>query len=481
LHAQVSRSCLDRPKQPVICFRTASSSQRFFSVSQDLNDNHEKEQTSISETTITGQEIELTNMELMIENPSRKEVILDAFRQTIDKNVQEIISALEEGESQHGGEELIDMPSDNEQRSSLRKRWQAKMTREKRDRLKKLSKRIERNPNISVNDAWDRMLQAANIPYVDLTKPSKQTDAGTKEDSFPSTPAPDFLESTHDVEPDINDPDLREHGNDLESGSVSADTMDASERIKREAFADVIEKTLALLASMDADEWTEFESGTRPNEEVEDDEELPFEAGALENSLTSGVTSKAKYIVEIDDVHELILDASSGNYVLTSLESNLLLARLVTSTDVSSEALLNVAMQIYSEMKTLGATGRRQSAPDATTYRILILALSRRFQAKGEAVKLFQEMMSSSSKLNTGAFLAGMQACYERSEIKIARELMQAAMDDDSFHPSVGSYLILLDMLKYQNLWKEALELLDLSLKVRPVIRDYDKVTIYSK
>jgi hypothetical protein len=527
LHAQVSRSRLDRPKQHVIYFRAASSSQqRFFSVSQDLNDDNEKDQTSISETTSIGQEIESTIMALTIENPSRKELILEAFCKTIDQNVQGIISAVEKGESQHDGEGLIDMPSDTQQRSSLRKRWQARMTREKRDRLKKLSKRIERNRNISVNEAWDQMLQAADIPYVDLTKPSEQTDAGTKEDSFPSTSAPDFLESTYDVEPDLNDPDPREHEN--ENGSVSDDTVDASEisfneglletdandapledatgstdtelkaplqtyskneadvkdsvvslnaeRIKREAFADVIEKTLALLAAMDADEWTEFESGTGPDEEDEDDENINFEEEALENGLTSGVTRKAEYSIEIDEVHDLILDASSGNYVLTTLESNLLLSRLVTSTDVSSEILLNVVMQIYSEMKTLGATGRRQSAPNATTYRILILALSRRFQAKGEAVKIFQEMMASSTKLNPDAFLAGMQACYERSEIKIARQLMQEAMDDDSFQPSIGSYLILLDMLKYQNLWKEALELLDLSLKVSPAFRSRTKL-----
>ena len=514
LHAQVSRSRFDRPKQPFIYFRAASSSQqRLFSVSLDLNDKHEKDQPSILETTIPDQEIEL------IANPSRKEVIIEAVRKRIDQNVQEIIAAVEKGESQHDGEELIHMPSDTQRRSSLRKRWQARMSRVKRDRLEKLSKRIERNHNISVDDAWDRMLHAADIPYVDLTKLSEQTDAGTEEDSFPSK-APDFLESTHALEPDINDPDLGEHENDLESESVSEDTMDSSEisfneglldtdadeapledatvntdtelkaplqthsiheadvkdsvanlnaeRIKREAFADVIEKTLALLAVMDADEWTEFESDTSANEENEDDEDLPFEEEALENGLTSSVTSKAMY-VEIDDVHDLILEASSGNYVLTTLESNLLLARLVTSTDVSSEALLNIVMQIHFEMKTLGATGRYQSAPNATTYRILILALTRRFQAKGEAVKLFQEMMASSSKLKPEAFLAGMQVCYERSEIKIARQSMQEAMDDDSFQPSVGSYLILLDMLKYQNLWKEALELLDMSLKVRPV------------
>jgi hypothetical protein len=535
LHAQVSRSRLDRPKQSLIYFRAASSSQqRLFSVSQDLNDNYEKDQTSTSETTTTSQEIELTIMEPMIENPSRKEVILEAFRKTIDQNVHEIISTVEKGETQHEGEEPIDMPSDTQQRSSLRKRWQAKMTREKRDRLKKLSKRIERNRNISVDDAWDQMLEAAKIPYVDLTKPLEQTDAGTKEDSSPSTPAPTFLESTYDVEPDINDPDLQAHERDLESRSASENTMDASEisfneelletdaniapsedatartdteskatlqtcikneagvkdsivqfdaeRIKREAFADAIEKTLALLASMDANEWIEFESGTRPNEEDENDEDLPFEEEALEGldiSLTSGVATKAKHSIEIDDVHDLILDASSGNYVLTTFESNLLLARLVTSTDITSEALLNVVMQVYSEMKTLGVTGRHQSAPNATTYRILILALSRRFQAKGEAVKLFQEMMSSSSKLNPDAFLAGMQACYERSEIKIARQLMLEAIDDESFQPSVGSYLILLDMLKYQNLWKEALELLNMSLKVRFAICDTDKVTIF--
>jgi hypothetical protein len=498
-HAQVSRIRLDRPKQPLIYFRAASSSQeRLFSVSQDLNDNHEKDQPPISETTITGQEIELTIKEPMIETPSRKEIILKALRKTIDQNVQEIISSVEKGELQHDGEELTDMPSNTQQRSSLRKRWQARITRERRDRLKKLSKRIEKNRNISVDDAWGQMLQAANIPYVDLTKPSEQTDAGTKEDD---SRAPDFLESTDDAEPDINDPDLAEHEIDVEGGSVSEDTMVASEisfneglletdaneaqndvyaqdsvvhlnaeRIEREAFADVIEKTLALLAAMDADEWTEFGSGTRPNEEDEDDEDLPFEEEALENRLSSGDTRKAKYNIEIDDVHDLILDASSGNYVLTTSESNLLLARLVTSIDVSSEALLNVVMQVYSEMKTLGVTGRHQSAPDASTYRILILALSRRFQAKGEAVKLFQEMMASSSKLNPDAFLAGMQACYERSEIKIARQLMQEAMDDDSFQPSVGSYLILLDMYKYQNLWEEALELLDMSLKVRPAV-----------
>jgi hypothetical protein len=67
-----------------------------------------------------------------------------------------------------------------------------------------------------------------------------------------------------------------------------------------------------------------------------------------------------------------------------------------------------------------------------------------------------------------GTFLAGIEACYARSDIDVARNMMQVALDDQSrsFQPPLGAYLILMEMLKYQNLSKEAIALVNSTLKV---------------
>jgi hypothetical protein len=189
---------------------------------------------------------------------------------------------------------------------------------------------------------------------------------------------------------------------------------------------------------------------------------------------------------EMKDIQQLLLDARAGKYVLTTLESNLLLSRLVTTTltetnDVtaSPDIIMSTALELYEEMIALGDSGQEDCAPDETTYQLLLLALDRRFLAQSEAVRLFQNMVHSSSpKVNYGAetFLMGMQACYNRGDLVVAQGCMQKVVNEadnlgasrsSSWRPPAGAYLILCDMLQKEHAWREAIALLDVALKVR--------------
>ena len=165
---------------------------------------------------------------------------------------------------------------------------------------------------------------------------------------------------------------------------------------------------------------------------------------------------------EIDQVHELMRDIRSKKYHLTTTESNLLLAKILTSMDTPVDIMLSQSLQLYGEMKLLRETGREESGPDATTYRMLILALSRRMMALGEAVSLSQEMMESSVELTPEAFLDGMHACISKSDMDAAWKMIFFARNDHQgkpFRPSIAAYALMLEMMKQRNLQEDAIDL----------------------
>ena len=234
---------------------------------------------------------------------------------------------------------------------------------------------------------------------------------------------------------------------------------------------DATNKAVALLATINPEEWALIDArelalsddgAPHAGSDCDNEERLVEETNCFEGEQTNENPW-------LPDLYDLLNDAKSANYVLSTSESNLLLSGIVISIDAPPEALLGLSLHIYDEMKNLSKSGRKESAPDSTTYQILILALNRRFHAQREATRLFEEMITSSTILTAEAFLAGMQACYECRDVELARRAMESSENDksQSFQPSVGANLIFLDLLKYQNSWRDALDRMDILLKVR--------------
>jgi hypothetical protein len=232
---------------------------------------------------------------------------------------------------------------------------------------------------------------------------------------------------------------------------------------------DALTRALALLCATTEQEWALLDSGPEgiESEEEEEDFEMDLEVDEenelnrdplLENLRVAG-DSEAK----ISDIRDLLRDANSERYVLTTTESNLLLAHLVTLTDAPIDLILDEVLQVYREMLILAKSGRVESGPDATTYRLLILTLSRRLMALGEAVEVSLEMMEMEElQVTSEAFLEGMKACYSRNDFVAASKMMDLALNADQrhFQPSVESYTLMLKMMMHQDLRDEALDLL---------------------
>lgn len=227
-------------------------------------------------------------------------------------------------------------------------------------------------------------------------------------------------------------------------------------------------------------------------------------------------------------IHDLFLNIEDGNFALTTLEANILLSRLVTtlpelspssykndkeidgnqndgddeiaSTIFSSlddvVVIVNSMIQIYHEMKTLRDMGKSECGPDMVTFNILLHAMDRRFIARKEAVKIFQDMLSCAERVDLASnqhkryntplylqenFKIGMQACSNCGDLKVARDSLNKVLEHhnhtnvdgdfqstlSSFRPQASSYLCVLSMLRKDNLLNEAIEVLDIAIKVR--------------
>ena len=244
------------------------------------------------------------------------------------------------------------------------------------------------------------------------------------------------------------------------------------------------------------------------------------------------------------DIHELLLNINNEKIFFSTLEANLLLCRLATTlaTSTSSthdndvggnhdnvqdhtvdplllslssmnhiEILVDNIIDIYLQMKSFSDMGKYECAPDLITYNILLLALDRRFVARKKGVEIFHDMMinlskSSKPKPNSSMgsnrynktdinylqenFSIGMQVCYHRDDLRIARDCMDMVLDKSGggvdklsssslllqFRPRVGEYLCLMDMLRRDHLLNDAIEYLGKAQKVSALCstREYD-------
>jgi hypothetical protein len=233
-----------------------------------------------------------------------------------------------------------------------------------------------------------------------------------------------------------------------------------------DAYYDAIFRSVSLLAVMDAYDWRRFDTDRLSNHQKKEAQQFN-NCEPEDNRIPD--TSRVEFSPSNSKTFDQFLDElTSRNYVLTPLEANLLLAYIVSSPDMDLDLMIDRCIQVYDEMTIIAESGLPGCKPDATTYRILILAFNKRFMAPGEAIKISMKMMNDASvKLNPEVFLEAMKACYAKMDIESAREMMNIAISNNRVRPSVESYIIFTDLMKSQDFRQEALNFLDRLHQVR--------------
>jgi hypothetical protein len=385
---------------------------------------------------------------------SRKDFLLESFATQTINNVSEIIKFLDKKQTKSG------------RRIRLSSRWHKLIGIERRRNRRRQGE--EQKP-MSLEELWAEALEEANIPFLEplseLSPPPLESEEEDqridRNDSIESETLSPVLGLHLDesgklretatlttngetIGPEIDvDAILRERKNSLPS------------KHRRNINLDATIRAVALLSASRTDEWDMFDSSytldsRHDSEEVESELMLEEESEVAESQPATS-----------DGISELLADMETGRYILTTAESNLLLAQIVTSVDGSVDAILNDALHLFEQMKTLGYSGREESGPDVNTFRILIMALSRRLMANGEALRLSKEIFHSGLEMTPEAFLICMEICFERNDLAAATGMLNAALENnESFRPPVDSYLRMIEMMKSQNLQAEALNLL---------------------
>ena len=451
-----------------------------------------------------------------LENPNR--LSFNAVIQSEESSSLSETPVHEHGETAPPVEGVDPPPQQTHKKfNSIRKLFQRRLKQERRKLPSKKGKKKQRpiadeesSPvALSLDDVWNNSLRDASIPYSDpassLEDPDRSHDSEIEGQQLEMPQGLPGLSSDDLRDGDVVSPDeddisvgqsevaLLEDQNAQESldallsrealtdntlplgdavvsvdeNVVVADTTDpgeASQAIDSEQIeVDMLHaicKATTLLSVMTQRHWNEINDTFREMTE-EEEEESDYEGGH----------TKEQAMADFDRVEALLEHAEQNNYLMKTLESNMLLSRLLTATDLPSEDVMIGSLKIFHSMKSLSTRGKEECAPNATTYRLMISALSRRFPARGQAVDLFRELTDSEVEMDSKVFLAGLQACQEKHETKLASKILYETFCDKSkFKPSIGAYLIVLDMLKYDNSWREGIEYVAMALQVSSII-----------
>lgn len=455
---------------------------RSFSVDPDL----EME----DDTVVPASQSNPTGFEPLIRTPTHPHdnPSLQRFVQAIRGNVQQLLDAATKIQ-----QEKNESTSKQDDRKSIQERWQQQYDKEmQRYRRRNRRPRIQRLP---VDQSWEQELRLANLPS-----------AGAEEeaiDSFPSANVcenPDASAEKGESALDVTSKQLvspifalplneQLRMDDMESllsldnedeflhidttpilksedenpSTVTLDNMDNNEaELKEHDIPDAVYQAISLLTALDARMWKQLQSVNGVSSAIMENSDLFFlhdEDGDDDDDDES--MGEVDFDVDNGDdtvVEDYLRHAAQNKQILSTTEANLLLAHLVVSPDQETDGLMEQIMCIYEEMKLLSESGQIDSQPDATTYRILILALRQRLMATGEAIRLSREMMHNATvEVTPEVFLEAMKACHAKVDLKAARVLMEMATEGTTVRPSLGSYLIFIEMLKVDDLRKETI------------------------
>jgi hypothetical protein len=423
--------------------------------------------------------------------PSMKHRILQSFDKKISENIQEVISLVDNGrtgtQESPATEENADSDQPVKQRARrivLATRWRNAVDRESYQQRREQRGLKNEGSRMSTEDAWDEVMLELDIPFDETTSLKSPSPLQGVSNSLRDERSPilglkidedGFLEN-------LNGTGNEALSRDGTTTETSDEDFDEDLAEIRRYFSDrnssssdsrenTICKAIAILGATKAEEWQLIDYRVGSNDFSQD---VETSGGIGDTDVESDSDSDSDSDMDSDagdlhDIYDLLDDLHHEGDSLTTGEANLLLARLTTDTNASVEEILDISLQLYGAMVALNNSGRIDSGPDITTYRILLLALSGRLMALGEAVKLSMEMLESDLQPDSDALLNAMQACHRSHDIGAAERLMDFALEScsDSFRPSLGSYMIMLDMLKKKNSQKAAFGLLEQSDKVR--------------
>ncbi|KAG7361438.1 PPR: pentatricopeptide repeat domain containing protein [Nitzschia inconspicua] len=415
---------------------------------------------------------------------------LDSFVQSIHGNVQLVLDS------------IIKISTESNQKSrrrSVQERWKKIYDKEKQRHNRRTRKPRIR---ISVEQMWEQALSSMGLPTI-LTEeevvavgppPNPLTDAASdaiksdKADSTAQKKQPIWNDSgAHSLSPIFGLPlneqlqidDIQSLLADHLDGEVyptetnlaDGETMEKSisspketerhqtdSREQKEKLQDAILQAIALLTAVDPNSWQQLHRKLLGDDDefVNDlSQMLEHDVEEEDDNFESGTENE-----RTDDnmVQDYIRHSVEHNRFLTTAEANLMLAHLAVSSHHDLDFLIGECMSIYNEMKLMQESGQAHCQPDANTYRKMILALCQRFMAAGEAIKLSREMMHNSTiEITPEVFLEAIKACHIKMDLKSARAMMEVATRDAVVRPSLGSYLILVEMMKADDLREETL------------------------
>lgn len=414
----------------------------------------------------------------IVDQLSRKDLLLESFATQTCENVRKIIELLENKQTKNG--------------RTIRgsKRWIKMLGIER----KRYDHQNGHEQNVmSVEELWEEALAEANIPFFEPPLVSHQQLEGAGSVEGDHSIAHIEAVDRESLSP-ILGLRLDDQGKLQETGTLEeTDTSETeSERFEKTIGVDAILghqhslnpstdrknktldatlRTVALLSAFRAEEWDTFDSShtvaMQQGHSGLESQEMLEEVPEVTDSRTGS----------LNVIAELLSDMETGKYILTTAESNLLLAQMVTAVDKSVDTILNDSLHLFEQMKALRCSGRRECGPDLYTFRILVLALSRRLMASGEALKLSHELVESGLEMTPETFFNCMEICFERNDLTAATKILSAALKKNpSFRPPVEAYLWMIDMMKSQNMQAEALNLLKQTQDVRSPYRNFRRL-----
>jgi hypothetical protein len=260
---------------------------------------------------------------------------------------------------------------------------------------------------------------------------------------------------------------------DADAGDQVAITESAFKGQCSKNQLDAVLQALALFGTVREDEWRligdprDHAPDNRPSDAVHD---APSCHGNQGEGASGSLTFKDDRIPEneYDYVQELFDFARDNRFMLATHDCNLILASILSNSELSEGKILARSLQLFNEMNKVRSTGLDWGGPDSTTYRLLFLALARRLTAIGEAAQICKGMVTSNIELNPETVRDAMSVCRSYSDLETASTLMEKLLTpENEMYPGLWSCAVYTEILMDKNMMKEAISFYETVKEVR--------------
>ena len=422
-----------------------------------------------------------TKVDCLPENGKVKDDIaskfLDYFAQTIQRDVCSLISKVDDAENNFvttGPNTASASTGTRMKKSNIMKRWEKIFEKEKERHRCRNGIRSKNNlkyiKSSSVEEQWNNALHRCGYPPIEQRSYNDVQSSTITKDEI-TTPIFGFpvneqlsLEDIETLilnrknEEDNQHPTCSQEYNKTKD-KVSSDSINDKTEVSSEIYDSAILRSVALLMAMKSEDWRQFDLGKTLNIEFQGDVDVNNSGYCASHN---GIHTKEQEFVtdrSNTNIHQFLQHVTARKWPLTTSIINLLLAHLAVSTDMENRVIGDGCLQIYKEMKVLAESGQYNCKPDSTTYRILTLVFSRRLQGEGEAIKLTQEMMENSSiEITPDLLTEAIRACRAMMQLDVAKRLMDTTLRNCRVRINVDSCIIFTEMMKSQNLYREAID-----------------------